>query len=156
MTATQDGIVRDRLYIAGGWVPPATNRVITPVSPSTEEPLGRVPEAAEQDVDRAVTAARVAFDDSHGWATWDVEERARVMERFADALDKRGSHTARLVSSQNGMPISTSQAVEGAFPAVALRYYAGLIKDKGIEERREGVFGRPTRVRHQRLTTGDH
>lgn len=149
MTATQETITRDQLYLAGEWTAPSTDRKLKLTSPSTEEPIGEVPEATETDVDRAVAAARSAFDDPHGWANWPVEERARVIRRFADALDKRGEHTARLVSSQNGMPISMALAVEGAFPAVALRYYADLVTSKGIEERREGVFGRATRVHHE-------
>ncbi|MGK5114605.1 aldehyde dehydrogenase [Geodermatophilus sp. CPCC 205506] len=149
MSLTQETTVRERLYIGGDWIEPATSRTLTPISPSTEEAVGQVPEATERDVDRAVAAAGAAFDDPQGWSQWDVERRAQVMERFADALDERGSQTAHLVSSQNGMPISMSQAVEGAFPAVALRYYAGLIREKGVEERREGVFGRATRVRHE-------
>lgn len=149
MTTTQEIIVRDQLYIGGEWVAPATNRVLNPTSPSNEELLGQVPEATERDVDSAVAAARAAFDDPRGWAHWDVDARAQAMERFADALEQRGSEIARLVSGQNGMPIALSEAVEGAFPAVALHYYAGMIKEKGIEERREGVFGRATLVRHE-------
>lgn len=149
MTATQETTVRDRLYIGGEWIRPATDRVFSPVSPSTEALLGQVPEGTERDVDNAVAAARAAFDDPQGWSSWDVDARAQAMERFADALERRGPEIARLVSGQNGMPISMAEAVEGAFPAVALRYYADLIREQGIEERREGVFGRATRVRHE-------
>jgi aldehyde dehydrogenase (NAD+) len=149
MIVTDETITKTHLYIGGEWVDPATDRVISPVSPSTEQPLGQVPEAVEKDIDRAVAAARAAFDDPQGWASWDVSRRAEVMERFADELEKRGAEIAGLVSSQNGMPISMAQAVEGGFPAVALRYYAGLIREQGIEEQRAGVFGRPTRVRHE-------
>ncbi|WP_127129081.1 aldehyde dehydrogenase [Georgenia sp. SYP-B2076] len=148
MTVTQETITRDRLYIGGEWVAPTTERTFTAVSASTEEVIGHAPEAAEGDVDRAVTAARAAFDDPQGWSRWDVGRRADTIERFADAVEKRAGQTARLVSNQNGMPISMSEAVEGGFPPVALRYYAGLIRD-GIEERREGVFGRATRVRQE-------
>lgn len=54
MTVTDEKVMQTRLYIGGEWVEPSTDRVITPVSPSTEEVLGQVPEAAEKDVDRAV------------------------------------------------------------------------------------------------------
>lgn len=136
----------DRLYIGGEWVKPASDRTFTPVSPATGEVVGQVPEAVEADVDRAVQAARQAFDDSAGWSQWTAAERADVMERFADALEARAGETAHLVSSQNGMPIALANGVEGVFPGAALRYYAALIRQQGLEERRDGVFGRPTIV----------
>lgn len=149
MIVTEESITQTHLYIGGEWVEPSTDRVITAISPSTEQVLGQVPEATETDVDRAVKAARSAFDDPRGWASWEVSRRADVMERFADELEKRGAEIAGLVSSQNGMPISTALAFEGGYPAIALRYYAGLIREQGIEEQRAGIFGSPTRVRHE-------
>ncbi|MDQ0864846.1 aldehyde dehydrogenase [Arthrobacter globiformis] len=149
MIVTDETTTQTQLYIGGEWVDPSTNNVIQPVNPSTEEPVGQVPEANEKDVDRAVEAARAAFDEPQGWASWDAGRRAEIIERFADELEKRGGEIARQVSSQNGMPISMSGPVEGGFPAVALRYYAGLIREQGIEEQRAGIFGRPTRVRHE-------
>jgi aldehyde dehydrogenase (NAD+) len=52
-------------------------------SASTEEPIGRVPEAVDADVDAAVVAARTAFQDPTGWATWEPSARADAIERFA-------------------------------------------------------------------------
>ena len=54
---------RDVLYIGGEWVTPASGKTIEVISPATEEVVGVVPEAAEGDVDRAVEAARKAFDE---------------------------------------------------------------------------------------------
>ncbi|MDT7558039.1 MAG: aldehyde dehydrogenase, partial [Pseudonocardiales bacterium] len=119
----------DTLFIGGEWIAPSSGQTITVVSASSEEVIGSVPEAQEADVDAAVGAARRAFDDPTGWATWEPSARAVVLERFADALDRRGGEIARLVSAQNGMPVSISTAFEGAFPAVLLRYYAGVIKE---------------------------
>ena len=63
MTATTDHAtsVRDKLYIGGEWVSPAGAGKIEVVNPTTEEPLGSVPEGSAQDVERAVEAAREAF-----------------------------------------------------------------------------------------------
>jgi aldehyde dehydrogenase (NAD+) len=90
------------LYIGGGWRKPVTDRRIEVTSASTEESLGSVPEAAEGDIDLAVAAARYAFGDPAGWASWDTARRAAALERFAVALEKRGEQFAHLVSSQNG------------------------------------------------------
>ena len=131
----------DTLFIGGEWVAPSSSRTITVVSASTEEVIGSVPEAQEADVDAAVDAARRAFDDSNGWASWEPAARAAAMERFADELDKRGGEIAKLVSAQNGMPVAISTAFESAFPAVLLRYYAGVIKQAVYEEERAGLMG---------------
>jgi acyl-CoA reductase-like NAD-dependent aldehyde dehydrogenase len=139
----------DRLYIGGSWRPPSSSARFTIASPSTEERIGSGPEAVEADVDAAVSAARAAFDDPAGWASWDSARRAEVMEKLADELGKRAEQIAPLVSSQNGMPVSTSSALETIFPQTLLRYYAGLARGLAAEEERPGLFGGTTLVRRQ-------
>jgi len=139
---------RDTIYVGGKWTRPDAGRTITVVSPSTEDVIGSVPEGTEADVDRAVDAARAAFDDPAGWAHWEPARRAEVLERFAAALEARADVTARTVSSQNGMPLQISSAFESVFPALLLRYYGGLVKD-GVEERRQAMFGGTTVVRKE-------
>lgn len=138
-------VVYDSLFIDGSWVSPATARRINVVNATTEEQLGSVPEAAEADVDRAVQAARRAFADS-GWSTTDPAERAAVLNRFADALEKRGEQVTRTVSMQNGMPLSLSEQFEGGYAVALLRYYAGLASSTEFEERRPSPLGFDTLV----------
>jgi aldehyde dehydrogenase (NAD+) len=138
----------DNLYIGGNWTTPSGPATITVTSPATEEAIGSVPEGAEADIDRAVDAARSAFDDPTGWSQYEPHRRAEILERFADALDKRGARTAEAVSRQNGMPIQTSQSMEAVFPALLLRYYAGLVKESA-DERRPAMFGGTTVVRRE-------
>jgi len=137
------------LYIGGEWVAPLGSGTITVVSPSTEEVIGVVPEASEADVDRAVDAARAAFDDPNGWSSWAPAARAEVLERFAAGLEARAETTATTVSSQNGMPLQISQAFEAVFPALLLRYYGELVASRGAEERRDAMFGGTTVVRRE-------
>ncbi|MEW2397963.1 aldehyde dehydrogenase [Streptomyces sp. NPDC046862] len=137
----------DALYIGGAWVSPSTDRLITPVNASTEQPLGQVPDGAEADIDAAVTAARKAFDTPGGWADWEPHRRAEVMERFADAIDERSEGFAQRVSSQNGMPIAVSRTREGHVPSIVLRYYAKLARETAFDEIRPGFFGGSTQVR---------
>jgi aldehyde dehydrogenase (NAD+) len=139
-------LVYESLFIGGKWVAPTSSRTIDVVSASSEESLGSVPEAVEADVDAAVDAARRAFDGPHGWRTWNPADRATVLERLADALDSRAEETARRVSAQNGMPITTAREVEGAFPQAVLRFYAELIRDLPLEDVRVGRFGGRIRV----------
>lgn len=78
----------DTLHI-GTWATPSTDRTIVPVNAITEEPLGREPEGAEADTDAAMAAAHRTFDEPGGWASWEPARRAGVMERLADAMEKR-------------------------------------------------------------------
>lgn len=129
------------LFIGGAWVASSSSAVITVTSASTEEVLGSVPEGAGPDIDAAVAAAREAFDDPQGWSTWEPARRAEVLEKLAASLAERGEDFARLVSAQNGMPITTSRMVEGGFPPALLQYYSALVREQPVEETRQGMFG---------------
>ncbi|NWJ72703.1 aldehyde dehydrogenase [Pseudonocardia sp. ICBG1122] len=142
----------DRLYIGGAWVAPSASERIEVVNASTEEPIGSVPEAAEADVDRAVSAARAAFDAPDGWSSWAPQDRADAMEALAVALEKRAPEMAERVSAQNGMPVALSSRLETGFPVMLLRYYSGLAVAAAADEQRAGLLGGSTLVR--RLPVG--
>lgn len=128
----------DKLFIAGEWATPATGARIDIISPSTEETVGSVAEASQADVDRAVAAARHAFD--HGpWPRMSGPERAAKLREIADRLGARASDFARAWSLQVGMPLTHSEAVAGYFPAY-FDYFAGLA-DQGFEEIRTPAQG---------------
>jgi acyl-CoA reductase-like NAD-dependent aldehyde dehydrogenase len=129
------------LYIGGEWSKPSGPDVLQVVSASTEAYIGSVPEGSDEDIDRAVQAARAAFDDPAGWSRWAPPARADVMERFAAELESRAEETARRVADQNGMPIVVANQLEAVFPPVLLRYYAGLARDMAFEETRPGMLG---------------
>ncbi|MYV31177.1 aldehyde dehydrogenase family protein [Rhodococcus sp. DSM 6344] len=136
----------DSLFIGGDWIAPSSSKRITAISASTEQPIGSVPEAQEADVDAAVAAARRAFDDPAGWAHWAPAARAAAIERLADVLERRAEDVVQCVSAQNGMPVAVARQLEGVFPVVLLRYYAGLARDTATEETRPGLFGGSTLV----------
>ncbi|WP_163554545.1 aldehyde dehydrogenase [Candidatus Frankia alpina] len=135
----------DGLYIGGQWASPASTERIEVTEAATEQPAGSVPAAGERDIDAAVDAARRAFDEPGGWATWAPSQRGEVLERFAVALELRGAETARRVSVQNGMPLWLAQNFEAGFPALLLRYYTGLVAG-GQQEVRAGMLGKKSRV----------
>jgi aldehyde dehydrogenase (NAD+) len=135
----------DALYLDGTWTPPATDQRIDVHEAATERLLGSVPEGTERDIDNAVAAARRAFDDPTGWAAWAPSRRTEVLERFAAGLEARGEETARRVTIQNGMPLGLAMSFEAGFPALLLRYYAGLV-ESAREERRQGMLGKPALV----------
>ncbi|WET83083.1 aldehyde dehydrogenase [Amycolatopsis sp. QT-25] len=129
------------LLVGGRWTRPEGRSRIEVVSAATEEPLGGVPEGTAADIDRAVAAARAAFDDPRGWAAWSPRRRADVLLRLADALDKRNAETVRRVSTQNGMPVTTGARSEGSAPAALLRYYSALVTEEQAEVPRRGMAG---------------
>lgn len=92
----------DKIFIDGKWTAPSTDKTFTLIDPNTEQPVGRVAEAVEADMDRAVEAARKAFDEGT-WPRTPPAERAKVLYRLADALKKRENELAKAWTAQVGM-----------------------------------------------------
>jgi acyl-CoA reductase-like NAD-dependent aldehyde dehydrogenase len=146
--AASDVIERDAFYIGGEWAKPTSDSRIEVINPTTEELCGSVPEGAEGDIDRAVVAARRAFDGS-GWRDLEPAERATYINRLADAIEKRSDEVARTVTLQNGMPIALAEQFEAGYSVALLRYYAGLADDLVLEERRRSPLGFDSLVRRE-------
>ncbi|MDQ0380929.1 aldehyde dehydrogenase [Amycolatopsis thermophila] len=139
----------ESLFIGGEWTDSAATATISVLSASTGQPIGTAVSADRADVDRAVGAARAAFDDPAGWSVWPPDERADVLERMAAELEAVSESTARTVSEQNGMPITVSTQIEAVFPVAMIRYYAGLLRSEAVETSRPGMFGGTTHVRRE-------
>ena len=140
---------RDAFFIGGEWVKPSTSKRFEVIGANTGEVIGSVPEGAEADIDRAVVAARAAFNGPWGRTTG--TERSALINRFADAIEKRSAEISTAVSSQNGMPISLSTQLEGAYVVGLLRYYAHMASTMQFEERRPSPMGFDTLVRREPL-----
>jgi len=126
-------ITRERLYIGGEWVRPAGDDTLRTISPATEQLVGVSPHACAQDVDRAVAAARRAFD--HGpWPRMAPAERAAVMGRMLEVYAERSGALAELITDEMGSPIAFSHAVQAGFGARTLDYYRGLAAEHAFEE----------------------
>lgn len=91
----------DKLYIGGNWVDASSGRFIELVSPDTEEVIGRVAEANEADMDRAVAAARKAFDDGP-WGAMSPAERGRLIIAMGEELRRREPELASAWTAQVG------------------------------------------------------
>jgi aldehyde dehydrogenase (NAD+) len=114
---------RDKLYIGGAWVAPASSSTLPVENPATEEIIGTVPEGSAADVDAAVAAARAAFD---GWAATPMTERGAVLDRLHAALTARSDDIARTVGLELGAPLKIAKAVQAGLPLTVLRGYADL------------------------------
>ncbi|GAA0358392.1 aldehyde dehydrogenase [Streptomyces blastmyceticus] len=136
-----------RLFIGGTWADPAGTDTIDVVSPHTETVIGRVPHASREDVDRAVAAARTAFD-SGVWAQTPLAERLDVVTRIKDGIAARHEEIARVISAQNGSPYSWSVLAQALGAMMVWDCAIGVARGIPYEERRAGVLG-PLLVRRE-------
>ncbi|MCB1462510.1 MAG: aldehyde dehydrogenase family protein, partial [Nitratireductor sp.] len=116
----------EKFFIDGQWVEPMSNRKLDVVSPSTEEVVMTYPEAGEADMDRAVRAAREAFDNGP-WPRFSPAERAHFMRKVAQHLSERLEDIAQAWTLQVGAPISLTRYLVGQNPTL-FNYYADLIE----------------------------
>ncbi len=135
----------DRRWYGGPPPRGTTADVIEVVSPATGQVVGRVPRASAGDVDRAVAAARTAFDDGP-WPRMPVEERVAVLRRLSARLHSDVDYVAALVTSQNGTPYEFSRMAQAYAPVMVLDYYLDLATGFPFEEVRTGMLG-PAHVR---------
>ncbi|MFD5424411.1 aldehyde dehydrogenase [Streptomyces sp. NPDC127084] len=136
-----------KLFIGGELVDPLGTGSIEVVSPHTEQVIGRVPHASEADVDRAVAAARRAFDEGP-WPRTTLDERIAVVGRIKDAFAVRHEEIARSISSQNGSPYSWSVLAQALGAMMVWDAAIAVARDFTYEERRGGVLG-PILVRRE-------
>ena len=131
MAIASDAGVRDKLYIGGKWVEPAGDATIDVINPTTEEVIGRVPEGTAEDGDRAVRAARAAFD---SWSQVSPYERAQICAAIGAKLNEKGDEIAALITSEMGMPIGLSRMIQAGLPALTFSSMPELVEQIEWEE----------------------
>ncbi|HEU5438181.1 MAG TPA: aldehyde dehydrogenase family protein [Ktedonobacterales bacterium] len=125
-------LTTEDLIIGGKRVPSETGRTYETVNPANGEVLARVAEAGVEDVERAVAAARAAFDEGP-WPQWHPGRRARVMLKIAQLINERVDELATLESKNCGKTIRDAKAeVKGI--AICFEYYAGAATKIGGEQ----------------------
>jgi aldehyde dehydrogenase (NAD+) len=125
LTATKTKISPGRLLIGNEWLDGSKH--FNTINPATGEVLTQVIEASAEDVDRAVQAARRAFDERSGpWRKMSASERGRLIWKLADLVEKNIDEFAELETLDNGKPIFESRYVDMPMAADVLRYFAGL------------------------------
>jgi len=111
------------LFIDGEFAPAADGRTFATVNPATEEPLAEVALAGQADVDRAVHAARTAFETV--WGPMPGAQRAKYIYRIARIIAERAREFAVLESLDNGKPIKESRDVDVPLASAHFFYHAG-------------------------------
>lgn len=122
-----------RLYIDGQWVAPAEGGTFETVDPSTETVIAQIAAATAQDIDRAVQAARKAFDEGP-WPHMAGAERAAVLRRIAEGIRTRQQQLAELEVRDNGKPLPEALWDIGD-TAGCFDFYADLAEE--LDEQRE-------------------
>ncbi len=125
LTATKSKIAPGRLLINNEWTD--TAKRFDTINPATGEVLTQVAEASPEDVGRAVSAARRAFEGRSGpWRKMSASDRGRHIWKLADLIEQNIDELAELETLDNGKPIFESRYVDMPMVADVLRYYAGL------------------------------
>ena len=137
---------RDRLFIGNEWVAPATDSTIDVISPITEEVYARTPDGSPGDIDRAVAAAREAFDDGP-WPNSTPEERADAIAALSQALQKRAAEIAEVITNENGAPAQQSLGTQAFAATMVLDLYADITRTYPWSDERVGAMGEKVVVR---------
>ena len=113
-----------QLFINGQWCDAASGRTFETPNPATGETLARVAEGGAEDIDRAVRAARRAFEEGP-WSRMTPSERGRIIWRIGDLILEHADELAQLESLDNGKPFAVAQAADVPLAADLFHYMAG-------------------------------
>jgi aldehyde dehydrogenase (NAD+) len=118
------GVHQTKMLIDGEWVDAVSGRRFATINPATGTVIDEVAEGDKADVDRAVQAARRAFD-SGPWSKMNARERGRLLYKFADLIEEHIDELAALETLDNGKPIRDSRNIDLPLAIETYRYYAG-------------------------------
>lgn len=116
------------LYIDGQWVKPEDGKYLETKSPASGELLAKFAQADKEDIDKAVKAARDAYEG--GWKDTSTEERAKILNKIADIIDENAERIATIESLDNGKPIRESLNVDIPASSDHFRYFASAIRSE--------------------------
>ncbi len=123
-TATKPNVRTYQMYVNGKWVDSKSGKTFPVYDPSTEEVIAYVPDAGPDDVDRAVQAARAAFDEGP-WRSTTAQERGRLLFKLAEKIRQNTAFLAELETRNSGKPIVEAEYDVGDV-ATCFEYYGGL------------------------------
>ena len=120
-----------QLYIDGAWVTPDGDGTIEVINASTEQVMGSVPEGTAADVDRAVAAAKAAFE---SWSQTSPLDRAKYVQALSEGIGARNQEIAETITGEVGMPIFLSQLVQAGLPQAVSGSYPAIAEEFAWEE----------------------
>jgi aldehyde dehydrogenase (NAD+) len=132
ITAEGDAMqAHDKIYIDGAWVPSSGTESIDVYDSTNGEVIASIPAGTADDVDRAVKAARAAFET---WSTTSPEERAKLLTRVGEGLAARMDEIATVVTREAGMPKWLSTIIQAGLPINSFNTAATLTESYPYEE----------------------
>ena len=114
-----------KLLINGQWVSSASGKTFSTINPSTGEVITQVAEADAPDVDKAVSAARAAFETGAWRKKLSASQRGNLMYKLADLIEKNADELAQLEALDNGKPYHVARTADLPLTIACYRYYAG-------------------------------
>lgn len=121
-----------KFYIGGEWCAALTDEFIQVINPATESVVGAVPAAGQQDVDRAVAAAKEALP---SWSATSPQVRISYLKQLHEELVARVPDIGDLITAELGMPIKLCQRIQAGLPVAVLESYISLLQDFTFSER---------------------
>jgi phenylacetaldehyde dehydrogenase len=115
---------KQKLLINGKWVEAASGKTFATYNPATGEVLANVAEGDREDIDRAVKAARAAFQ-TGPWSRTSPAVRGKMIWKLADLIEKHLEEFAQLESLDNGKPLAVARVADLPLTIEHMRYYAG-------------------------------
>src|SRR6185437_1221288 len=122
---------RLQFYIGGKWVNPTTPKTIDVINPATEEPFARISMGSKADVDKAVAAARKAFET---YSRTTREERLAMLQKILGVYQSKFDEIAKTISQEMGAPMWLSKAAQAATGMGHLAEAIKILKDYKFEE----------------------
>ena len=123
--------IREKFYVNGEWIEPVGKDMLDVINSTTEEVMGRVPEGTAEDINRAVAAARAAFD---SWSATSAADRAGYLKAISVGLSARQNEIAAVIANEVGMPLPLATMIQAGMPAMVMGSYAKLLDGYAFEE----------------------
>src|SRR5258706_8967654 len=125
-------IAREKFFINGQWIAPASKETIEVHNAGTGEVMGKVPAGGEKDIEAAVAAARAAFE---GWSATSAADRAGDLQKISDGLKARAAELGSTIAQEVGLPIKLSGRIQAGLPIANLANYAKILNAYSFENR---------------------
>ena len=136
-----------KVLIGGAFADAASGETMDVIAPATGEVIARVPQCSEEDVDRAVEAARAAYE---SWSEKTPKDRSELLHRMADVMDEHAEELSQLESVNVGKPLMASRD-EMPFSADNLRFFAGAARNLEGKSAGEYIEGYTSIIRREPL-----
>jgi acyl-CoA reductase-like NAD-dependent aldehyde dehydrogenase len=121
----------DKIYVDGGWIDSEGTGTLEVINSSTEQVMGSIPDGVAADVDKAVAAAKAAFET---WSQTGVEERGKYLQRISEALGARADEIGQVISEEVGMPIGLSTSIQAGLPIANFANFQDILANYEFEE----------------------